>query len=246
MIPKIIHYCWFGKGKMSPLAVRCIDSWKKFLPDYELRLWNEDNFDINSVPFVKEACEAKKYPFVTDYIRLYVLYHHGGIYMDADVEVIKNLDGLLNYPAFTGFEDEKAVPTGIMASERYGEWLKELLEYYDGRHFLLPDGAYDTTTNVRIISQIMTANGLIPDNTYQVYKGSVHIFPRDYFCPKASTGLVTVTENTFCIHHRAGSWLPVRLKLKKFIFNKIVGPEMTDKLVKLKRLIVKKDDKKIK
>ena len=185
MIPKVIHYCWFGRGKMPDLAVKCIDSWKQHLPEYELRLWNEDTFDINSVLYVKEAYQARKFAFVTDYVRLYAIYNYGGIYMDTDVEVIKNLDDLLNYPAFSGFESDKDIPTGIMASEQYGEWAKEQLGYYAGRHFLLDDGTSDLTSNVQIISRIMSSNGFVLKNSYQVYKNCMHIFPKDFFCPKS-------------------------------------------------------------
>ncbi len=127
MIPKIIHYCWFGRGKLPELAFKCMDTWKKYLPDYQLRLWNEDTFDITSHPYVFEAYQSKKYAFVTDYVRLYALYHFGGIYMDTDVEVIRNLDELLDLPGFSGFESEKDVPTGIMACESHNSWAEEQL-----------------------------------------------------------------------------------------------------------------------
>ena len=156
MIPKIIHYCWFGRGKMPELAERCIASWKKHLPEYQYILWNEDNFDITSVPYVKEAYEARKFAFVTVYVRLYALYHFGGVYMDTDVEVLKPLDRFLDLPAFSGFESDKEIPTGIMASEKHGEWAQEMLTYYgDDRHFVLPDGTLDMTTNVAIIGGMM-------------------------------------------------------------------------------------------
>ena len=118
MIPKIIHYCWFGCGKMPDLALKCIESWKKFLPDYELRLWNEDTFDINSVPYVKEAYEARKFAFVTDYIRLWALEREGGGYMDTDVEVYKPLDEFLDKEGFTGFEDIHYPVTATMGAEK--------------------------------------------------------------------------------------------------------------------------------
>lgn len=238
MIPKVIHYCWFGRGELPVLATMCISSWKKFLPDYELRLWNEDNFDISSVPYVKEAYTARKFAFVTDYVRLHVLYLFGGVYMDTDVEVIKNLDNLLHLPGFSGFESDTEVPTGIMACEQFGEWVEEQLQQYHGRHFLLFDGSFDLTTNVEIISDVMTNNGFILKNSYQVYKNCMHIFPKDFFCPKSRSGLITITPNTYCIHHFAGSWQPIGSKIKKFFFRKIVGPKATDKLIKLKKLLL--------
>lgn len=238
MIPKIIHYCWFGRGKMPVMANRCIDSWKQFLPDYELRLWNEDSFDINKVPYVKQAYEARKFAFVTDYVRLYALYSVGGIYMDTDVEVLKPLDDLLHLPAFSGFESEHEIPTGIMASEQHNPWAEEQLGYYKDRQFRQPDGSYDLTTNVELISRSMAANGFQLRNSYQVYKNWIHIFQKDYFCPKSRSGRITLTPNTYCIHHFEGSWQPTRLKIKKYIFQKIIGPTLTDQLIKLKRSVV--------
>ena len=239
MIPKIIHYCWFGRGKMPEMAIQCIESWTKYLPDYELKLWNEDTFDINSIVYVKEAYEARKFAFITDYVRLYALYTFGGIYMDTDVEVIKNLDDLLELPAFSGFESEKEIPTGIMASEQHGAWAKEMLAYYNGKHFLKPDGTPDMTTNVEIISSLMSANGFVLKNSYQVYRSYMHIFPKDYFCPKARSGLITLTDNTYCIHHFAGSWQPMSQKIKKYFFQKIVGVVITEKLIRFKRFLLK-------
>lgn len=234
MIPKIIHYCWFGRGKMPELAERCIASWQKFLPDYTLQLWNEDCFDINSVPFVKEAYEAKKFAFVSDYVRLFAIYQNGGIYMDTDVEVLKNLDDLLHLPAFSGFESEKDITTGIIGSEKGGAWVKEQMLYYKDRHFLLSDGTLDMTTNVEIISGFMQKRAFRLDNTYQVYNNCMHIFPKDYFCPMLKGGGVRITENTYCIHYFQGSWQPTSTRIKKFIFRKIVGPYLTDLLIKLK------------
>ena len=236
MIPKIIHYCWFGHGQLPKLALKCIESWKKYLPDYQLKLWNEENFDINSNPYVKEAYEARKFAFVTDYVRLYALDQEGGIYMDTDVEVLKSLDNFLTLPAFSGFESAGFVPTGIMASEKNGFWVNEQLSYYNERHFILPDGKFDMTTNTQIISGIMKSNGFNLKNSYQVYKNCMHIFPYDYFSP-LQYGKLFITENTHCIHHFASSWNPEKRKLKKFILKYILGGNITYFLVKLKRKI---------
>jgi len=212
-----------------------MDTWKKYLPDYQLRLWNEDTFDITSHPYVFEAYQSKKYAFVTDYVRLYALYHFGGIYMDTDVEVIRNLDELLDLPGFSGFESEKDVPTGIMACESHNSWAEEQLSYYKDRHFYKSTGKPDLTSNVETISSIMHDNGFILNNSYQVYKGCMHIFPKEYFCPKSRSGIVTLTPDTYCIHHFAASWLPWHLKLKKIFFRKILGPEVTDFLLRIKK-----------
>lgn len=216
MIPKIIHYCWFGRGKMPLSAIKCIESWKMYLPDYELMCWNEDSFNVADHPFTQEAYETRKFAFVTDYVRLYALYHYGGVYMDTDVEVIKNLDVFLNLPAFSGFEDEVYIPTGIMASEKHGAWVRDMLDYYSGRHFRLSDGTLDITTNVQIISGLMIEEGFKLKNSFQVYKNQIYIYPKDYFCPKSQvTGKIYLTKNTYCIHHFGGSWHTPWQRFKK-------------------------------
>lgn len=209
MIPKVIHWCWFGRGKVPSLAKKCIKSWKKILPDYEIKLWNEDNFDIESNAYVSEAYHARKFAFVTDYVRLYALYHEGGIYMDSDVEVLKRIDRFLEFPAFTGYEDQKpeSCITGIMGSERGGAWVKALLDEYEDRHFILPDGRMNTTTNVQYTAALMKSKGMRLDCTEEHVSGFISLFPREYFCPKAwNTGKFTFTDDTYTIHHFSGSW----------------------------------------
>lgn len=242
MIPKVIHYCWFGNGKLPELAIKCIDSWKKFLPEYELRLWNEKNFDISSNRYVSEAYHSKKYAFVTDFVRLYALYNFGGIYMDTDVEVLKSLDDILNIPAFSGYESNKYsnFPTGIMASKAKGIWVTEQLEYYNDAQFIRSDGTFDLTTNTQIISRIMQKNGFILNGKYCIYKNDMHCFPSDYFCPKTSTGVLKITENTYCIHHFAGSWYtPSAMSKFKNQIKKLFGVNFVDKIVQIKRYLLK-------
>lgn len=220
MIPKLIHYCWFGKNPLPKSAIKYIESWRKYLPDYEIKEWNEDNFDINNHPYVEEAYNAKKYAFVTDYVRLYVLFHYGGIYMDTDVEVIKSLDTFLQLPAFSGFEDDTHIPTGIMASEKNGEWVGKLLAYYDNKHFILPDSSYDLTTNVESISHLMRSEGFKLKNGLYNHRNIVTIYPKNYFCPKDfRTGKIKLTNDTYCIHHFAGSWFTTSQKIYKLIEN---------------------------
>lgn len=223
MIPKVIHYCWFGRGKLPDLAKKCIESWKKYCPDYEIKEWNEDNFDLDKYPYVREAYDKRKFAFVTDVVRLYALYHEGGIYMDTDVEVLKPLDRFLAHHAFSGFEDEQFVPTGIMASEKGGKWAKDNLDYYNGKHFLKEDGSVDLTTNVVTITNYMLPLGLKQDNTYQDFPGLITFYPKDYFCPKSyKDGQIYLTDNTYTIHHFAGSWVPkppVKVRLYKVIQN---------------------------
>lgn len=209
MIEKIIHYCWFGGNPIDEKSRGCIESWKKFCPEYKIIEWNEKNFDINSNLYVKQAYDAKKWAFITDYVRLYVLYNYGGIYMDTDVELLKNLDDYLDNDAFSGFESEEIIPTGIMASEKHGEWVKYLLTYYDGRSFIKDDGSLDMTPNIAAITKMTKERYNINlNNTYQKIAGVVTLYPKDYFCPKSHvTGEINITENTVCIHHFNGSWI---------------------------------------
>lgn len=233
MIPKIIHYCWFGRGDMPELALKCVESWHKFMPDYEYKLWNEDNFDIDSVLYVKEAYELRKFAFVTDYVRLWALFNEGGIYMDTDVEILKPLDDLLHLSAFTGYEGSKTRPpvTGLMASEVHGEWVKEQLDAYQDAHFILEDGSLDMTTNTARISRIMRDGGFVQDGMYRVYK-DLHVFPTEYFCPRQTTGEFFLCEHTYCDHHFMGTWND---NPKKGWLIKVIGPDLMTRLIKLKR-----------
>lgn len=233
MIPKKIHYCWFGGKELPKLAKKCIESWKKYCPDYEIICWNESTFDINSNQYVKEAYENKKYAFVTDYVRLYALYKFGGIYMDTDVEVIKPLDAFLQNTAFSGFESNNYVPTGIMASEKETEILKKLLDYYNDRSFIKDDGSLDMTTNTQTITAIFEKLGLKKDNKFQVIE-KFSLYPSEYFCPiDCSTKKKNITENTHTIHWFSGSWMPLKDKIKYkilFILKKIIGNNNAKKI----------------
>ncbi len=218
MIPKIIHYCWFGRGQMPALAEKCLASWSKYLPEYKVMVWNEDTFDIDAHPYTREAYQARKFAFITDYVRLWALKEHGGVYMDTDVEVIRPLDEFLDNPAFSGFADETHIPTGIMASEKNGQWVSEQLAYYNDRHFIKDDGSLDTTTNVAIMCDNMSKEGFVLKNSRQNFKGIIEIYPKDYFCPKSyRTGKIHLTPNTHTIHHFAGSWHSPWQRFKSFI-----------------------------
>ena len=224
MIPKTIHYCWFGGNPLPKLAVKCIDSWKKYCPDYEIIEWNENNFDLNMCPYIKEAYENRKWAFITDFVRLHVLYNYGGIYMDTDVEVITPLDQFLNEEGFSGFENEHSVPTGIMAAAKNNEFIGKLLADYDGRHFVLEDGSLDMTTNTAVITKLAEENGLQLNNEKQTVCDFT-FYPRDYFCPKDSRTLkVHLTSNSATIHHFNGSWCSNN-KFKNFV-KKLLGERM--------------------
>lgn len=226
MIPKTIHYCWFGRGEKPDSVKKYIKTWKKYCPDYALKEWNEDNFDVNSNQYVKEAYENKKWAFVTDYVRLFALYNEGGIYMDTDVEVLKPLDKFLKNQAFSSFEDSDTIPTGIMGSEKGNKWIKDLLAEYDELRFVKPDGELDLTTNVTRITELTKKKyGLICKSSFQkLGNGCVTIYPYDYFCPKSwRTGKIKVTKNSHTIHHFSGTWLDeqgqFRLRISKKLKN---------------------------
>lgn len=235
MIPRIIHYCWFGRGEMPQLALDCIASWHKYMPDYEYKLWNEESFDINCVPYTKEAYDAGKYAFVSDYVRLWALEREGGIYLDTDVEVFKSFDDLLDRKAFAGFEGSKHLPIGtcVMASEPHGDWVTEMLEAYQGRHFLKFDGSPDMTTNVQFITAKMRENGFLQNGKEQDYR-DLHVFPVDWFCPRQTTGEYIRTENTYCDHLGLGSWADLRVGWKTKI-GQLFGQKNMTRLIKLKR-----------
>lgn len=237
MIPKTIHYCWFGRNPLPESAQKCIASWRKYLPDYEIKEWNEDNFDINVNLYVKQAYESRKFAFVTDYVRLYALATEGGVYMDTDVEVLKTFDPFLHHHAFSGFENNNYVPTGMMASEKNGKWVTELLDDYADRTFIQPDGSLDTTTNTVVITRNMVSHGLVLNNTFQDIEGLATMYPSEYFCPKDhTTGQLLVTENSVCIHHFACSWLPPKSRFRhrlKLIAGKVFGYGVSQRLSKI-------------
>ena len=214
MIPKVIHYCWFG-GKEKPEDVkRYIASWKQYCPDYEIKEWNESNFDVHENDYCQEAYEAKKWAFVTDYVRLKVLYEYGGIYMDTDVEVVKPLEPLLEYDAVSGYESETHIPTGTMGACKGNEWIGLLLHDYDNRHFLKKNGLFDMTTNVQVITKLTIKKYNLTLNGEEIHFGkNMVILPLDYLCAKHwDTREVNITPNTYTIHHFSGSWVSEEMK----------------------------------
>jgi len=210
MIPKTIHYCWFGRNPKPELVQRCISSWRKYCPDYEIIEWNEENFDISQNQYAKEAYDAKKWAFVTDYARLWIIYMQGGIYLDTDVEVIKSLDDLLEKEAFFGFEDEKCIATGLGFGAVKGNKVVEcMLKDYDNIHFLSEEGTYDKTPcpirNTKAIANYLPSkfNG---DKILQI--DGATIFPTEYFCPLSADGkTMKKTKNTRSIHWYSATWL---------------------------------------
>lgn len=190
MIPKVIHYVWIGNGEKNEKIKKCMESWKKYLPDYEIKEWNENNFDINYNQFTKEAYDKKKWAFVSDVIRLYALYTEGGVYLDTDVEVFKSLDEFLNEPAFTGFECDNFPVCATMGSTKGNVLIKELLDYYNGRSF-------EETTNTQIISNILGNKGIDRSKNEIQKVENISIYPTTYFNDKGG----------YTHHLMNGSWL---------------------------------------
>ena len=209
MIPKTIHYCWFGRNPKPELAIKCMASWRKYCPDYDIIEWKEDNFDLASAPiYVRQAYEAKKWAFVTDYVRLQVVYENGGIYLDTDVELLKNLDFLLDCYMFAGFENERTVATGLgFGGEKGCAILKEMMNEYDGISFIKQDGSFDLTPCPKRNTDILLKYGLEQNGRHQTLSGEICIFPMEYFCPiDFTTGKMHKTRNTVSIHWFSASW----------------------------------------
>lgn len=213
MIPRIIHYCWFGNNPLPEDTKQYIETWKNKCPDFEIKQWNETNFDINKYKYVQEAYENKKYAFVSDVARLCALYNEGGIYMDTDVELIKSLDEFLKYDGVLGFESDSELGTGLIASCKENPLVKEWLNKYENIHFIKDDGSFDFTTNVTRVTNSCLNYGFKPDGSFQTINNFT-IFPKDYFCPKSyKTGKINCTERTVAIHHYACTWMKERTDL---------------------------------
>lgn len=208
MIPKVIHYCWFGGNPLPELTKECIKSWKMYCPDYEIKEWNEYNFNINCCDFVKEAYEAKKWSFVSDYARLYIIYHEGGVYLDTDVELIQNIDSFLENKCFLGEEKSGFVNTGIgFGAEKNNMIVKEMLDEYDGKHFKLNDKVLDTTPCPQKNTAPLLKYGYKYSGTDIWKDKNVTVYPPEFFSPMDyETGRIEITDNTKSIHHYTASW----------------------------------------
>lgn len=224
MIPKIIHYCWFGNKPLPSQYKNYVDSWKKAFPTYKILEWNENNFPIEKFEYAKEALEEKKYAFVSDVARIYALYEYGGIYFDTDVEVMRNFEDLLKgKEAVLGTETiGETIGTGFMAFSKEHKICKKMLDFYKNNSFKKQDSLL---SNTKILAKII-------EKEYKVYPseniqniGNIIIYPPDYFTAyNGVIGKIQITKNTRCVHHFAASWLPPKNKLKMWlnnIFNRI-------------------------
>ncbi|MFC0269952.1 glycosyltransferase family 32 protein [Metabacillus herbersteinensis] len=226
-IPKIIHYCWFGNNEKPEIVKKCIHSWREHLSEYKIIEWNEKNFDLNFNSYVKEAYEASKYAFVSDFVRVYALYHFGGIYLDTDVEVYRPFDDLLFHESFWGFEQENFIATSTIGAVEGNNLIKLFLDSYSEKHFLRNDGSYDDLTNVAIITKILEDMGLKADGHYQKIEGMGTFYPQTYFSPYDYINCRKfISNNTYAMHHFYKSWLPPRARFNsnvKKALSKVIG-----------------------
>lgn len=235
---KTIHYCWFGKGEKSPIIKKCIQSWRTYFPDWNIVEWNETNCDINAVRYTRQAYDAKKYAFVSDYFRFKVLDEQGGLYFDTDVEVIRSFGSLLDQEAFSGFETEEYVAPGLVlySKEPNHPIIHEARQWYENHSFLDENGTRIRINVCGMFTEILSSYGLKKNGNLQSC-GGMKIFPKEYFCPfDDATGVLTKTQNTFAIHWYAKSWM----SKKKIIRNKITrilhrffGVDIKQKLLRL-------------
>ena len=234
MIPQTVHYCWFGKAKLPKSAIKYIHSWKKYFPDYEIKEWNESNYDVRKIPYIAEAYDAKKYAFVSDYARFDILYENGGVYFDTDVEVIKPFDDILTQGPFMGCQidgGEKSIyvaPGLGIAAESGMEIYRDILDFYSTQHFLNEDGSYNTETIGTKITNFLQDKGMRNVEGIQEIAG-IMIYPGEYFNPlQDSTGVLKITDNTHSIHWYSKTWMTPIAKIRSKLtrpFHRMFGDD---------------------
>lgn len=218
-IPKIIHYCWFGKGKKSKFIKKCIKSWEKVLPDYQIIEWNEENFPTDYNRYVSQAYESKKYAFVSDVARLYALYEMGGVYFDTDIEVRKPLDSYLNAASMImAFESNQVIMTGFFAATKHNKFIGEWLKTYEKIKYIKEDGTIDVTPNTFRVSKMLADKGLVMNGKMQNIDDGITVYEKEVFgaYDVDNSGYVTTPE-TVIIHHCKNSWMPLSYKIKDLI-----------------------------
>lgn len=240
MIPKIIHYIWFGGSPLTPLAEQCLASWQETMPDWEIMRWDESNFDIAAAPlYVRQAYEARKFAFVSDYVRLWALEQYGGVYVDTDVKVLRSYEPLLSDTAFIGLEESKAHFPGtcVMGCEPHCLWVRDMLALYDDISFIKPDGSLDLTTNVQRLGDALITKGFVSNGKAQFLPDyGLRIYTHDYFSPITSTRVMRRTKNTYSIHYFAESWRDG--KRKRGWRDWTITREIVNALVQVKRKLL--------
>lgn len=223
MIPKVIHYCWFGRNPIPAEYQKYIESWRKYLPDFEVKEWNEDNFDINCIPFIQEAYEVKKFAYVSDYARLKVLYENGGVYFDTDVEVIRPIDDLMERGPWMGIEKHTSTPNNAdqvnvglgFAVEPRNSIIKEVMEFYENTHYIFPDGHMEQIPIVPVVTDVLRKHGMPKHVDKPTDVAGITIYPWDYFCPQEFlSSKIERTPNTYTIHHYSATWMSRSDKFK--------------------------------
>ena len=223
MIPKVINYCWFGKKEKDEIFYKCLESWKKYLPDYEIKEWNEENFDVTQNDYMREAYEEKKYAFVSDFARIKIIYDNGGIYFDIDVEILKNMDEIIRKGAFIGCELVSEISTGLgFGAEKNNYMVGKMLEQYNNLHFKTNNGL-NMTPCPKYNTKPFVENGWKLNQEIQKIK-DMYVYPTEYFSPfNYITGQTIITEKTYTYHHSNASWLPdyekKLLNIKKNLVN---------------------------
>lgn len=248
MIPKVIHYCWFGRNPKPEFVLKYIQTWREKLPDYDIKEWNEDNYDINKCQYMSDAYKEKKWAFVSDYARIDVIYQNGGIYLDTDVEVVKSFDDLLNEDMFCGFESrdplmdkrkmkyEESVNLGLGYGAIKGhKALKDILDLYSSLSFYNSDGSLNLIACPHYQTQILMKYGLVPNRKTQHFDGGIAYSP-EYFCPQSNITdkMIFLTQRTYSIHHFSGTWVnafPIEMRLKK-ILRRYIGYNNANRIVK--------------
>lgn len=242
MIPKIIHYCWLSDDEMPAAFQRYIAGWKRLMPDYEFVLWNFQRFGRNKSPWVEEAFARKKYAFAADYIRCFALYHHGGIYLDSDVEVLKSFDPLLRRPYFLGHENgSDGYEAAVIGAEPGMDIYGRMLDYYARRSFVKADGELDTRPMPNVMKEIFLQSRIERDidsiEAFNLSNDVLNVFPSSWFSPiNLIDRSVCITADTYCIHHFSGSWLPWSERFKTRV-KRVVGAAFTRRYIALKRLL---------
>lgn len=237
-IPKVIHYCWFGGNPLPEEAIRCIESWKKYCPDYEIKEWNESNYDIQAkCDYVKQAYQAEKWAYISDYARFDILYQYGGVYFDTDVELIKPIDTIVNRGPFMGCEARKLNETEVLVNTGLGigayprmSVYREMLDNYEHTPFYLENKRLNLMTVVTRMTSILKQYGYIGNNKLQQV-ADVWVYPVEYFCPQNFyTSELIITRNTVSIHHYSSSWMSASaLRTKTFVckYEKYMGRKIS-------------------
>ncbi len=243
-IPKVIHYCWFGKNPLPESVQNCIKSWKTYCPDYQIIEWNENNFDLSKSSFAQAAYSAKKWAFVSDYARVCILNEFGGIYLDTDVQLIKSLDPFMKYDLLFGFERDDRIMTALIGSAPNASFMKKIENYYSGLNFVNPDGSFYSDPNVRLFSTMFAEMFQCSLDGKLIERDNVVVFPCDFFSPKSFlTGKIKLTPNSCAIHHFEATWLAPSQKAKqkaRELIARILGENFLLKLISIKRRFFQK------